>query len=72
MENEQITLREMYVELKNLERVLKKKGVISQIELSEDKEIVWNWPEKIEILADEDILKEDWLSQEDEEAWKDL
>lgn len=28
--------------------------------------------ENIKFLADEDLLKEDWLSQEDNEAWKDL
>ena len=32
-----------------------------------------NYPQdKIEILADEDLLSKDWLSEEDEEAWKDL
>ena len=72
MENKQITLREVYVELKNLERALQRKGVISPIELSENKEIIWDWPVQIKVLADENLLEEDWLSQEDEEAWKDL
>ena len=72
MENKQITLREIYSELKNLEKALQKKGVISQIEITENKEMIWDWPNKIEFLADEQLLGEDWLSQEDEEAWKDL
>lgn len=72
MENKQITLRGIYTELKNLEKALQKKGVISQLELSENKEIIWNWPEQIQILADENMLAEDWLSPEDEEAWKNL
>ena len=72
MENEQITLGKIYAELKNLEKALQKKGVISQLEFSENKEIIWDWPTRIETLADEDLLGEDWLSQEDEETWKDL
>ena len=73
MENKQITIKEIYIELKNLEKVLQKKGIISQSELSEENdEMVWNWPEQIPVLADKELLKEDWLSPEDEEAWKDL
>ena len=72
MENKQITPLEVYIELKNLEKVLQRKGVISQIELSENKEIIWDWPNKTQVWADEDLLGEDWLSPEDEEAWKDL
>ncbi|MEK6928629.1 MAG: hypothetical protein AABW65_01580 [Nanoarchaeota archaeon] len=71
-ENKQITPLEIYIELKNLEKALQKKGVISQVELSENKDTIWNWPEQTEVLADEDLLAEDWLSPEDEEAWKDL
>ena len=72
MENKQITTLEIYIELKNLEKALQKKGTISAIELSENKEIIWDWPAQVKIMADENLLGEDWLSQEDEEAWKDL
>ena len=72
MENRQITPFDVYIELKNLEKALQKKGVISAVELSENKEIIWDWPTQVQILADEKLLGEDWLSQEDEEAWKDL
>ena len=72
MDSNQISLKDMYEELKNLERTLEKKGVINKKDLSEDKEIIWNWPTKIEILADKELLAEDWLSPDDEEAWKDL
>ncbi len=72
MENKQITPLEIYMELKSLEKALQKKGIISAIELSENKEIIWDWPAKITIMADEDLLGKDWLSQEDEKAWKDL
>lgn len=72
MESKQITPLEIYTELKNLEKALQRKGVISQVELSENKEIIWDWSERVQILADEDLLAEDWLSPEDEETWKDL
>ena len=72
MENRQITIREVYIELKNLEKALQRKGVISSTELSDDKEIIWDWPVQVRVLADEALLEKDWLSQEDEEAWKDL
>ncbi len=69
MENKEISLRQMYFELKNLEKVLQRKGVISQFEISES---VGSSPEQVQILADEQLLAKDWLSPEDEEAWKDL
>ena len=72
MENKQITPLEIYAELKNLEKALQKKGIINSIELSENNEIIWDWPAQVKVLADEDLLGKDWLSQEDEEAWKDL
>jgi len=73
MENKQITIGKIYAELKSLELALRKKGIINQSDLSNDKdEIIWDWSEKTEFLADEELLKEDWLSTEDEEAWKDL
>lgn len=72
MENKQITLKEIYAELKNLEKALQNRGIITELELSNKNETIWDWPEKTFILADESVLKEDWLSQEDEEAWKDL
>ena len=72
MENKKIKKMEIYAELKNLEKALQKKGIISQLEISENKEVIWNWPKQVQVLADEDLLGKDWLSQEDEEAWKDL
>ncbi|MEK6817466.1 MAG: hypothetical protein AABX80_01565 [Nanoarchaeota archaeon] len=72
MKNKQVTLKEIYIELKNLEKTLQNKGIITELELSNKNEALWDWPEKTLILADESMLKEDWLSQEDEEAWKDL
>lgn len=73
MESKQISLKEVYIELKNLEVTLQKKGIIDKSELSDgNNEIIWDWPEKVPILADEDLLGKDWLSQEDEGAWKDL
>ena len=72
MESNQITPLQIYTELKNLKRALQRKGIISDIELSESKELIWDWPTRAKILADEELLGEDWLSQEDEEAWKDL
>ncbi len=68
----QITIKDIYFELKNLERALQSKGIISQEELSKEDEVIWDWPEKIHVLADEQLLAKDWLSSEDEEAWKDL
>ena len=72
MGNEQITLDRIYSELRNLEIALQNKGIISQKKLSENEETIWDWPEQITVLADEKLLGEDWLSQEDEIAWKDL
>lgn len=73
MEIEQITIREIYLKLKNLERILEKKGIINPSELfNKDNEAFLDWQGNIKFLADENSLKEDWLSQEDNEAWKDL
>lgn len=73
MENKQITIKEIYMELKNLENALQKKGIINKFELSaKDNEIIWDWPEQTTILAEDSLLAEDWLSQEDDESWKDL
>lgn len=72
MESKQITMIEIYAELKRLENALQRKGVISEIEISENKELIWDWPDNIKFLADESLLAKDWLSLEDEEAWKDL
>lgn len=72
MESKQITPLEIYIELKNLEKALQRKGIISAVELSENKETIWDWPRQVKVLADEQLLAEDWLSPEDEEAWKDL
>ena len=68
----QVTIRDLYTELKNLEKVLQNKGIISRAELSNKDEVIWDWPENIPLLADEQLLAEDWLSSEDDEAWKDL
>ena len=68
MENKQITPFEIYMELKNLEKALQRKGIISTTELTENKGIIWDWPMKVKVWDDEDLLGEDWLSQEDEEA----
>lgn len=68
----QITIKDIYIELKNLEKALKIKGIIGQAELSKEDEVIWDWPENIPMLADEELLAKDWLSPEDEEAWKDL
>ncbi len=68
----QITIKDIYTELKNLEKALQNKGIINQAELSDKDEVIWDWPENIPMLADEQLLAEDWLSPEDEEAWKDL
>ena len=71
--HKQITLKDLYIELKSLERALRKKGVISEIELPEgNNELILDWPADIQALSDEKLLEEDWLSPEDEEAWKDL
>lgn len=59
---EQISLEKMYVELKKLEIALKRKGVISEESLS--------IPETA-LLSEESLAKE-WLSPEEDEAWKDL
>ena len=40
--------------------------------MKKDYKIIWDWPKEIKLLADEELLAEDWLSPEDEEAWKDL
>ena len=58
----QLTIEKVYRELKKLEDILKKKGVIS------DK--VPNLS-NIALLSEKSLAKE-WLSPEEEEAWKDL
>ena len=72
MEQKQITLNAMYSELKKLESLLQDKGIIKQSEIPQSNDLIWDWPENIPFFADEDLLAEDWLSPEDEEAWKDL
>ena len=47
------------------------KELIKQHKLNKQ-EIIWDWPNQVQVLADEELLKEDWLSKEDEKAWKDL
>jgi len=68
----QITIKDLYLELKNLERALQNKGILSQKELHNEDEFIWDWSKETDVLADEQLLSEDWLSPEDEEAWKDL
>lgn len=68
----QLTIKDLYAKLTSLEKALQNKGIISQAELSQEDEVIWDWPKNIPALADEQLLAEDWLSPEDEKAWKDL
>ena len=56
-----------YSEIKWSEFV--RKIVEGRVEQLEKLEII---SEKSPILADQELLAEDWLSEEDNEAWKDL
>jgi hypothetical protein len=60
MEPEKITLEKIYEEIKKLELALKKGGAIKQIESPET------------ALLSERSLAEEWLSPEEDEAWKNL
>lgn len=59
MEN-QISIDNLYRELKNLEEILRKKGILKEKNLSET------------ALLSEKSLAKEWLSPEEDEAWKDL
>lgn len=66
MEHKQVTLENLYEIMQNIQQELHEiKGKI------EDKELIWDWDD-VEIFADEKVLSEDWLSPEEDEAWKDL
>ena len=67
MEQKQITIKDIYVVLQNVQSEINK---INQKLESQDVEIA-DWGNH-KFLADEKLLAEDWLSPEDEEAWKDL
>tara|TARA_Y100000310_G_scaffold267563_1_gene279616 strand:+ start:96 stop:281 length:186 start_codon:yes stop_codon:yes gene_type:complete len=58
----QISVEKVYLELKRLEEVLLKKGLIEKdsIEFSDT------------TLLSEKSLAKEWLSPEEDEAWKDL
>jgi len=58
---DQITVEKVYSELKKLENVLREKGIIEESNKKSD----------VTILSEKSLAK-DWLSPEDEEAWKDL
>tara|TARA_Y100000310_G_scaffold261214_1_gene270484 strand:+ start:7117 stop:7299 length:183 start_codon:yes stop_codon:yes gene_type:complete len=57
----QISIENVHSELKMLEKILKDKGIISEKNFIPDT-----------ALLSEESLAKDWLSPEDEEAWKDL
>ena len=56
---EQVSIQDLYNKLKRLENALEKKGIIEKEDIDT-------------YLISKDSLAEDWLSPEDEEAWKDL
>ena len=57
----QISIETVYNELKNLEEALKEKGILTEnIKVSET------------ALLSEKSLAKEWLSHEEDEAWKDL
>lgn len=56
----QISLERVYLELKNLKMALKEKGIIAEPIISET------------ALLSEKSLAKEWLSPEEDEAWKDL
>ena len=62
MENmeKQITIETIYFELKKLEEALMKKGIIEPTEIPDT------------ALLSEKSLAKEWLSPEEDEAWKDL
>lgn len=72
MENNQLNLNKIYEELQDLKNILVVKGILSNQTPSDENEPIWDWSKKINVLADEKLLSEDWLSPEDEETWKSL
>jgi hypothetical protein len=63
MEAKKITAEEVYRELKKLENTLEKKGIIARQEVK--------WASETALLSEKALTKE-WLSPEEDEAWKDL
>ncbi len=61
-EEKNITLEKLYLEIKRIERALEKKGIATK--------------ERVEIpataLLSESSLAKEWLTPEEDEAWKDL
>mgnify|MGYP001596619365 CR=1 FL=1 len=52
-----LIIKKMQDELLHIKKRLNENGIIQKKEL---------------VLADESLLSEDWMSEEDKEAWKDL
>jgi hypothetical protein len=67
MENKYITLKAIYAELKNLERVLQKKGIINKTEFSSEKDLILDWPEEIREFYP--VLKSDSKREAQEAIW---
>ena len=61
METQSITLEKLYAAIKSIQRELD--YIKEKIEKEEKEEL---------FLADEKLLAEDWMSEEDKKAWKDL
>jgi hypothetical protein len=72
MVNENITLKQVYEDLQNLKEILKRKKIIGGQVVFGNEEIIGDSSSQNSVLVDESLLNEDWLSLEDEEAWKDL
>ena len=63
MNQENITLERIYLELKRLEATLQEKGIIKEKDLEDLSETA--------LLSERSLAKE-WLSPEEDEAWRDL
>ena len=61
METQRIPLEKLYAAIKSIQRELD--YIKEKIEKEEKEEL---------FLADEKLLAEDWMSEEDKKAWKDL
>jgi tetrahydrodipicolinate N-succinyltransferase len=64
METERITAQKVYRELKKLESMLEKKGIIAEQEIESSMSET--------VLLSEKSLAKEWLNPEEDEAWKDL
>ena len=63
---QQITIEQVYSELKNLELTLQKKKIISKEDLNIK---IDDWKGDEKAFADEELLAESWSSPEDEKAF---